>query len=823
VTGGSGAALTVTLNGSATVAAVDALIQNLTYADASNSPTASRTLVLNVVDGAGAELAGFGAGYSELTGSANPFASFAVPTRSVLASGDVDGDGDADLVVAGNDGNFTLIRNDGAGSFTRTSGGANPFSGINNGILSTPALVDVNGDGRLDLVAAGEMKGLRTFINNGNGGFAEVTGAANPFNGLGAFHDAAAAFADIDNDGDVDLVVGEYSGIFHTYKNVGGVFTEVTGAADPLNGFTVGSSHAKPAFVDFDGDGDLDLVSGSFAGSYSAFRNNGDGSFTQLAGTANPFAGINGGLMDSATFVDVTGDGRAEMVTGADSGGLRLFKLAAGAPVTVNVTAVNDLPTVSAPIADTVTHPGTAFSYAVAANAFADPDSALTYSASLSGGGALPTWLSFDAATRTFSGTPGMGDVANLQVVVTANDGFGSVSDTFVLAVTPSFSGAAAIEAFTGTASAELIVGGGGGDTLSGGGGNDTIYGGAYGELGPSPSLPSSLTATAQSYYSHDHALVNGLGGSQGFGENVLAKNDDGFTGAISLTSVFGAQGLNFFGTNYTSLSVNNNGNITFNGGYGTYIPAPIAPTGLPPILAIFWADIDTQYSGGLLPAGAGNSRGTDLVYYDLDTVNHVFTATWDDVGAYNDGTIPNAFQLQLIDRGNGDFDIIYRYEDINWINSSSSGLPRVGYSSGSGVAFELPGSGTSTMASLDSTVGNTGIAGVWVFQVRNGQVSNGDNDTIDGGAGADTLIGGGGNDIFVFRPGEANGDHVLDFNGFGGAAGDSLRFVGYGAGATFTQIDATHWQVNYNGGASHDIITFDNAPPIDVSDWVFA
>jgi hypothetical protein len=66
---------------------------------------------------------------------------------------------------------------------------------------------------------------------------------------------------------------------------------------------------------------------------------------------------------------------------------------------------------------------------------------------------------------------------------------------------------------------------------------------------------------------------------------------------------------------------------------------------------------------------------------------------------------------------------------------------------------------------------------------------------------------GGAGNDIFVFHVGEASGDTVLDFAGNGVAAGDSLQFVGYGAGATFTNIEAAHWQVNDNGSASHDAI----------------
>jgi Ca2+-binding RTX toxin-like protein len=98
---------------------------------------------------------------------------------------------------------------------------------------------------------------------------------------------------------------------------------------------------------------------------------------------------------------------------------------------------------------------------------------------------------------------------------------------------------------------------------------------------------------------------------------------------------------------------------------------------------------------------------------------------------------------------------------------------------------------------------------------------NSGDNQ-IDGGAGTDMLTGNAGNDTFVFHVGEGNGDMVADFAGNGAAAGDSLLFVGYGAGATFTNIDATRWQVNYNNGTQHETITFMNGAAIDMSEIAF-
>jgi hypothetical protein len=83
-------------------------------------------------------------------------------------------------------------------------------------------------------------------------------------------------------------------------------------------------------------------------------------------------------------------------------------------------------------------------------------------------------------------------------------------------------------------------------------------------------------------------------------------------------------------------------------------------------------------------------------------------------------------------------------------------------------------------------------------------------------------LQGNGGNDTFVFGAGQTNGDVILDFAGNGAALGDSLRFERFGPGATFTNVDATHWQITYDDGASHEIITISNGASIDASDFIF-
>ena len=109
-----------------------------------------------------------------------------------------------------------------------------------------------------------------------------------------------------------------------------------------------------------------------------------------------------------------------------------------GLQITVGTAPTNTAPTVANTIPNQTATAGTAFSYAFLANTFADTDTGdtLTYTATQSDDTALPSWLSFAAATRTFSGTPAAADVGTVSVKVTASDGHGgSVSDTFDIVV----------------------------------------------------------------------------------------------------------------------------------------------------------------------------------------------------------------------------------------------------------------------------------------------------------------------------------------------------------------------------------------------------
>ncbi len=99
---------------------------------------------------------------------------------------------------------------------------------------------------------------------------------------------------------------------------------------------------------------------------------------------------------------------------------------------TANVLSVNDVPTVVNLLQPQMATEDTAWSHTLAPGGFADADAgdSLSYSASLANGSPLPAWLSFDAATRTFSGTPGNAQVGTLQLLVTATDTAGASAST---------------------------------------------------------------------------------------------------------------------------------------------------------------------------------------------------------------------------------------------------------------------------------------------------------------------------------------------------------------------------------------------------------
>ena len=166
LTGGSGEDATITLNVSATSAAVDALLENLTFTATSDTPDASRTLSINVTDAAGASSPGDHS-FTETTGASNPLNGINLGNYSAPTFVDGDGDGDMDAFVGAGNGNINFYENTGSATsaaFTVRTGADNPLDGVGVSQV-TPAFVDVDGDDDMD-VFVGESDGSINFFEN---------------------------------------------------------------------------------------------------------------------------------------------------------------------------------------------------------------------------------------------------------------------------------------------------------------------------------------------------------------------------------------------------------------------------------------------------------------------------------------------------------------------------------------------------------------------------------------------------------------------------------------------------------------------------------
>jgi trimeric autotransporter adhesin len=347
------------------------------------------------------------------------------------------------------------------------------------------------------------------------------------------------------------------------------------------------------------------------------------------------------------------------------------------------------------------------------------------------------------------------------------------------------------VNAIFGNSGNNLIDGGAAADTMTGGVGNDTYFVDNAGD-----------------------AVVENAG--QG-NDAVFASVNYGLSTNVETLVLQGSADLQGYGNGLVNVIYGNTGNNLLNG----FTSADLMVGG---------AGNDTYFVDDTSDAafenpGEGNDAVFSTAHYglaaDVETLVLQGGADLQGYGNNQANTLFGNTGNNLLN-GAGGADTMYGGigNDTYFVDN---GLDQVVENPGEGadvvlssVHFILPTNVEALVLQGSAAANGTGNA------LANSIFGNSGDNMLDGQGSADVLTGNAGNDTFTFIIGQGNGDTVVDFAGNGAAAGDSLHFVGYGAGATFTQNDATHWQVNFNGGASHEVITFMNGAAIDPTDYTF-
>ncbi len=261
---------------------------------------------------------------------------------------DLDNDGAKDLVVAANN----LNSHTGVWHYKNLGTTNNPnFSFVQSSFFqdqmielgegANPAFVDVNGDGKLDLLIGNYgyfsptgifPSGLAYYQNTGTNLSPAFQFVTNDYAGIMALglNGLYPAFADMDADGDLDMMLGDYDGLVHYFINQGGLGNpmNLVLAVPNLQNIDVGQ-FAAPQLIDLDRDGKIDLILGKRNGLISYYRNTGTLTNPVFSLITNTLGNVDVKLPgyvvghSSPFFYDFNGTYR--LMVGADNGFINLY------------------------------------------------------------------------------------------------------------------------------------------------------------------------------------------------------------------------------------------------------------------------------------------------------------------------------------------------------------------------------------------------------------------------------------------------------------------------------------------------------------------
>jgi hypothetical protein len=255
------------------------------------------------------------------------------------ATGDLDGDGRLDLVMGVIGGayqpnysavdNLYDVRQTAPGEWQVRS--RRMISMIDVGAESAPALADLDGDGDLDLLLGNKIEPT-----------SDTTASLTWFENIGsatapAFHDRgllplvgtfqmAPALADLDGDGRLDIVMGTWRDLVEFWRNTGSPAAPAWTRVDTALVTLTRGSNTTPTLGDLDGDGDLDLIVGEASGQLNYFRNTGTPTAPRFELVSDELGFIDVGRRSAPLLVDLDGDGRLDLLVGSETGAIREFR-----------------------------------------------------------------------------------------------------------------------------------------------------------------------------------------------------------------------------------------------------------------------------------------------------------------------------------------------------------------------------------------------------------------------------------------------------------------------------------------------------------------
>ena len=663
---------------------------SVTSTESASGDTATATVDLGIIVGT--------TGDDSITGSADGDTIYGFEGADTLNGGG------GDDVIYGGDGSVPA-----SPTFAQQTGGSNPFNGIDIGSEATPTFVDIDNDGDLDMFV-GETSGtLNYYQNTGSASSPTYTLGTNPFSSTDVGSDSNPTFVDIDGDGDMDAFVGEDNGVMNYFENTGTASSPVFGS--PVTGAfglpDVGDDSA-PTFVDIDNDGDMDLFVGESSGNINYYENTGTASNASFAaGVSDPFGLTDRNNDAEITFADLDGDGDLDAIVGDDDGRLYYHENTGSA---------------SSP----------SFAAAVA-NPFGLADIG-------------------HESSPTFADIDGDGD---LDLVVGEGNSDGGDDDDD--------SGDGRINYFENTTIQT-------GNTLNGGAGNDTLVSGAAADV------MDGGTDTDTVDYSASNAAVN-VNLDTGAGTGGHAQGDS----YTNIEAVIGsAYDDTVYGTDTGGVTVDlGAGNDTFDNDMGDATQTDSIDGG---------AGNDTIYTGDGADSLFGGS-GNDSLYGESgdDTLSGgsgsdaLYGASGTDTAAYADSDAGVTVDLgsSSASGGHATGDVLSSIENLT----------------GSGFGDTLTGdSGANVLSGLGGADFLYGGAG---------------NDTLDGGAGIDSLYGGDGSDLFMILQGSED----AIFGGTGASWTDTIHVDGTGGGSPGTY--GTDWTISLDAGT----IDASGSNYIDLSD----